>query len=182
MLHMALITAILLGPVDTAQTYFDKTVLARAHFVEVNLRVVTASPVQEQLRFGVVSRHNNLHEQSTQDALFALWRALWLFTQPPQIGAQSQYRLLLFLVDALRTRFAQRIEFFFEIGLNPERRIPPPFEFGGDEPVRGIDRIVLALRPGHLVARLVDGKRFLPDTVIVCAAMHLKSCHSSLDT
>ena len=88
---------------------------------------------------------------------------------------------MLFLLEALRSRLAQRIEFFFEIGLNLERRIPPPFELGRDEPVRGVDRIVLALRPGNLVARLIDGKRFLPDPVIIHAAMHLESCHSSLD-
>ena len=34
----------------------DKAVLPRAHFIEVNLRVVAASPVQQQLHLGLVSR------------------------------------------------------------------------------------------------------------------------------
>src|SRR5437016_10749651 len=66
----------------------DEPVLPRAHFVEANLRMVAASPVHEQLRLSVVSGHNNLHEQGAEDALFELWRALWLLPQPPQICAE----------------------------------------------------------------------------------------------
>src|SRR5206468_11093411 len=54
-------------------------------------------------------------------------------------------------------------------------------QLSGNEPVRGIDRVVLSLRTGHLVTRLIESERLLLDAVIFGATMHLESRQSSLD-
>jgi hypothetical protein len=67
----------------------------------------------------------------------------------------------------LRAILAHRFDLLLELHLPPQRGVPASLQLGGDESVRRIDRVVLTLCPGRLVARLFEGQRLLPDPLVL---------------
>jgi hypothetical protein len=72
----------------------DHAMLPNAHFLEAQLRVVAATPMQEQSHLPFVSGHEDFGEHRTQDALLQLRRVQRMLPQAVRFGAQGKKRPL----------------------------------------------------------------------------------------
>ena len=86
------------------------------------------------------------------------------------VGAEPQQRLPLIWGYAIRRRGAERIEFVLKPSLLFQALVPPPLQFAGDQPVIGIDSVILPSSMGSLETRLLESEFDMPALLGVFAS------------
>ena len=97
------------------------------------------------------------------------------------VGAEPHERFPLIWSYAVRRRGAERIEFVLKPSLLLQALVPAPLEFARDQPVVGIDGVILPSSVRSLETRLLERQLDLPALLGVLASTFLKSRQSRFD-
>jgi len=97
------------------------------------------------------------------------------------VGAEPHERLPLIRGYAVRWRGPERVEFVLKPSLLLQAFVPAPLELARDQPVVGIDRVILPASVRSLETRLLERQLDLSALLSVLASTFLKSRQRRFD-
>jgi hypothetical protein len=118
-------------------------VFARRVFLDFQIGMVAALPMQHHLNKTTLDPRDNLVQHGADDPLARYRGCGWMRPGYLHIGAKAHEMLAFLLVENWRAALIKFLEFVFEPAHVDELAVPPPFEFARDEAVIWIDGIIL---------------------------------------
>jgi hypothetical protein len=145
-------------------------------------RVILGRPADDEIETFILHAHDDLLDQRAHDPLACGYGRSFRMPGALDVGAEPEQRLSLVRGYAIRRRCAERIEFVLKPSLLPQAIVPTPLEFARDQPVVGIDSVILPSSVHSLETRLLERQLDLSALLGVFPPTLLKSRQSRFDT
>src|SRR5262249_1111610 len=120
--------------------------------------VVSTAPSDDELDFTWIEPHDNLIDQGADDLLACRDRPARAIPRTVDIAAKSHQPLSFGSTERVLRKASLDIQLPFDVADGPKAIIPTPFEFGCDDPIIRVHRIILAGRTRRFVARLLQSQ------------------------
>jgi len=160
---------------------YTPAVLSRAVPAHAQSRVIFARPADDEIKTIILHAHDDLIDQHADDAFARCYGRPFRTPGALNVGAEPEQRLSLAWGNAVRRRGAERIEFVLKPSLLLQALVPTPLQFAGDQPVIGVDSVILPSSVCGLETRLLERQFDLSALVGVFASARLKSRQRRFD-
>ena len=144
-------------------------------------RVIAARPADDEIETIILHPHDDLLDQHPDDPFARGYGRPFRIPSALDVGAEPEQRLSLTPGYAIRRRGAERIEFVLKPSLLLQALVPTPLQFAGDQPVVGIDSVILPSSVRGLETRLLERQFDLSALLAIFASAHLKSRQRRFD-
>ena len=124
--------------------------------------MIATLPADHEIKCVVLNAHDDLVYQRANDLLAGDRRRPRAIPGAFDVRPKGQQAIPLGSIQRDGRASGERIPLGFNCASYLQVLIPAPFEFTGDQAVVRIDRVVLSLRAGHFVARLLECEFDLP--------------------
>src|ERR1700747_3638520 len=116
--------------------------VATATFLEFNLGVISALPMQHEAYGLPLRRSNDLFQRDTKEPFLVFRRTVRIIPESGEIPCKGQQFPFLRVAEWEFATLLQCRELRFEVRLRRQRLVPTAFEFCGHEPLRRIHPII----------------------------------------
>ena len=135
--------------------------------------MIAALPADHEIKCVVLTAHDDLVDQRANDLLAGRRRRAGAIPGALDVRPKGQQAIPLGRIQRDGRASGERIPLGLECAHGEQALIPAPLEFTGDQAVVRIDRVVLSLRAGHFVARLLECQFDLPKLLGVLGPLAL---------
>jgi hypothetical protein len=143
--------------------------------------VILAGPADDEIETFILHAHDDLLDQHAHDPLTCGYGRSFRKPGALDVGAEPKQRLSLTRGNAIRGRGANRVELVLEPSLLLQAFVPAPLQFAGDQPVVGIDSVILPSSVRSLETSLLEREVDLSALLGVFASTFLKSRQRRFD-
>ena len=140
--------------------------LSGSVFLDLQLTVIAALPVQDQHDMPVLEAHDDLMQNRPDNPLARSRCGCWVRPRQLQVGTQLQEPISFRVAQRGLLLALDRLELVFKVAHRDKRLVPTPFQLACDQAIVGIHRIVLAPGMAGLIAGLLQ--RELDMTTLFC--------------
>src|SRR5208283_2480929 len=144
-------------------------------------RVILARPADDEIETVILHAHDDLLDQHADDPFARGDGRPFRMPGALDVGAEPHERLPLVRGYAMRRRGADRIELVLKPSLLLQAFVPAPLEFARDQPIVGVNGVILPSSVRSLETHLLERKLDLSALLGVLASTFLKSRQRGFD-
>src|SRR5271165_418367 len=156
-------------------------VLTLAVLAHAESRVILARPADDEIETVILHAHDDLLDQHADDPFARGDGRPFRMPGALDVGAEPHERLPLVRGYAMRRRGADRIELVLKPSLLLQAFVPAPLELARDQPIVGVNGVILPSSVRSLETHLLERKLDLSALLGVLAPTFLKSRQRSFE-